>query len=160
LLVGASAGLELWGLLGASVLFLAPRARDAVRGVALAVVIVAVELLPFVAFGDFRMFEYRWNVAPGTLASVVVPTGTHFGWPLRLLQASVACGLGALLARRLRNEQAVWIVPLTIALTRIELDPLAYGWYWLEVEALVLVGVALLADRYALVLKGREVRVQ
>jgi hypothetical protein len=142
-LVGLSAGLELWGLLGAAVLFGAPRVREAARGVLLAVAVVAVQLAPFVALGDFRMFEYHWRVASGTLLGVVLPAGTHFGWPLRLLQAGIACALGLALARRLRGRHAVWLVPLTVALVRIALDPLAYGWYWLEVESLVLVGAAL-----------------
>jgi hypothetical protein len=142
-LVGVSAGLELWGLLGAAVLFLAPRVREATRGVLVAVVLVALQLAPFVAFGDVRMFEYRWRVSSDTLIGFVLPAGTHFGWPLRLLQAGVACGLGTVLARRLRSVHAVWLVPLTVALARIALDPLAYGWYWLEVESIVLVGATL-----------------
>ena len=88
------------------------------------------------------MFSYRWHVASGTLLSLFLPAGTHLGWPLRLAQAGVACGIGVLLARRMRGLNAVWLVPLTVALIRIALDPLDYGWYWLEVEALVLVGAA------------------
>ncbi len=149
-LVGVSAGLELWGLLGVSALLLAPRFRDAAHGVATAVTVVAAQLAPFVLFGSFRMFDYEWRVTRGTPLSLVVPVGTHFGWPLRLLQAAVACGLGALLAQRLRaTVHALWVVPLSIALARILLDPVSFGWYWLEVEALALVGAGLLVDRNA-----------
>ncbi len=144
-LISLSAGLELWGLLGVAVLFLTPSMRAAARGAAVAAGLAAVQLAPFVAFGDFRMFDYRWRIASGTLVGFFVPPGTHFGWPLRLLQAGVACGIGVLLARRLRTAHAVWLVPLSVAVVRIGLDPLAYGWYWLEVEALTLVGVALVA---------------
>jgi hypothetical protein len=143
-LIGVGAGLELWGLLGVTVLLLAPRLRDAMRGLAVAAAVIAAQLAPFVFFGTFRMFDYDWRVTRGTTLSLVVPVGTHFGWPLRLLQAAVACGVGALLARRLRaSAQAVWVVPLSVALARILLDPVSFGWYWLEVEALTLVGAAL-----------------
>ena len=142
-ILGLSTGLELWGFLGAPVLLLSPRLRDAIRGLGVQSVVLFAQLAPFLASGHFRMFEYRWHVAPGTLLGLVLPAGTHFGWPLRLAQASVACGIGALLARRIRGKHGVWLVPLGVVLARIALDPLAYGWYWLEVEALVLVGAAL-----------------
>ena len=145
LLVGVSAGLELWGVLGAAVLLLAPRLRDALKGWAVEAGVVLLQLAPFALFGDFRMFDYRWRVAEGTLVSVVVPVGTHFGWPLRLLQAAVACGLGAAVALRFRRSMhAVWLAPLVVVVARIALDPLAYGWYWLEAEALGLVGAGVL----------------
>ncbi|TMK68791.1 MAG: hypothetical protein E6G50_14475 [Actinobacteria bacterium] len=145
LLVGVSAGLELWGVLGAAVLLLAPRLRDALKGWAVEAGVVLLQLAPFALFGDFRMFDYRWRVAEGTLVSVVVPVGTHFGWPLRLLQAAVACGLGAAVALRFRRSvHAVWLAPLVVVVARIALDPLAYGWYWLEAEALGLVGAGVL----------------
>jgi hypothetical protein len=145
LLVGLSAGLELWGVLGTPILLLAPRLRDALKGLGVEAGVVLVQLAPFALFGDFRMFDYQWRVAEGTIVSVVLPVGTHFGWPLRLLQAAVACGLGAAMALRLRRSvHAVWLVPLVVVLARIALDPLAYGWYWLEAEALALVGAGAL----------------
>lgn len=144
-LVGASAGLELWGILGVTVMLLAPHARAAVRGVAAALIVAAAQLLPFVLFGTFRMFDYEWRVAHGTVLGVFVAPGTHFGWPFRLLQAAVACGAGAVIAVRFpRTIHAVWLVPFAIVVARTLLDPLAYGWYWLEAEALALVGAGLL----------------
>lgn len=144
-LVGVSAGLELWGVLGAAVLLLAPRLRDAAKGFAVQAGVVLVQLAPFALFGHFRMFDYEWRVAEETLVSLAVPVGTHFGWPLRLLQAGVACGLGAAVALRFRRSvHAVWLVPLVVVIARIALDPLAYGWYWLEAEALALIGAGVL----------------
>jgi hypothetical protein len=161
LLLGVSAGIELWGVLGLPVLLLAPSLRSAARGVAIAVGIVVAQLAPFAVAGDFRMFDYRWRVSHATLISAFMPAGSHFGWPLRLLQAAVACGIAAALAVRARRSvHALWLVPLAIALARIVLDPVANGWYWLEVEALTLVGAALLLDRLPLLVKRREVRVQ
>jgi hypothetical protein len=144
-LVGLSAGLELWGVLGAPVLLLAPRLRDAVKGWATEVVVVAGLLAPFVLAGKFRMFDYEWRVAEDRLLGVFLPAGTHFGWSLRLLQAGVACALGAGVALRLRRSvHAVWLTPLVVVLARIALDPLAYGWYWLEADALALAGAGAL----------------
>jgi hypothetical protein len=144
-LLGLSAGLELWGVLGAPVLLLSPRVRDAAKGLAAEAALVVLLLAPFVLAGDFRMFDYKWRVAEGTLLSVVVPVETHFGWPLRLLQASVACGLGAGVAVSLRRSlHAVWLTPLVVVIARLALDPLGYGWYWLEAEALALVGAGAL----------------
>ena len=143
-LVGLSAGLELWGVLGAPVLLLAPRVKRAVvGGLAEAAVVIAL-LAPFALAGAFRMFQHEWSVATGTLLSVVVEPGTHFGWPLRLLQASLALGAGAIVALKLRRSlQAVWLAPLAAVIVRVLLDPLSFGWYWLEALALVLTGAAL-----------------
>src|SRR5262249_58272546 len=103
----------------------------------------------------------EWRVADVTLLSVVVPVGSHFGWPLRLLQPAIACGLGAAIALRVRTSiHAVWLVPFVVVVARIALDPLAYGWYWLEAEALALVGAGALLAAPPVLMHRREVRVQ
>jgi hypothetical protein len=144
-LVGLSAGLELWGALGAPVLLLAPRFKRALRaGLVEAAVVVAL-LAPFAVAGTFRMFEKEWEVTTGTLVSLVIDPGTDFGWPLRLLQASLALGAGAALALALRHRlHTVWLAPLAVVVVRVLLDPLSYGWYWQAAQALVLVGAATL----------------
>lgn len=143
-LVGLSAGLELWGLLGAPVLLLAPRLRRAiVAGLIEGAVVVAL-FAPFALAGTFRMFQHEWPISTGTLVSLIADPGTHFGWPLRLLQASLALGAGAALAYALRRSlHAVWVVPLSVVLVRIALDPLSFGWYWLQAVAVVLTCAAL-----------------
>jgi hypothetical protein len=144
-LLGLSAGLELWGLLGAPLLLLAPRLRRAVVGGLTQGAVVLAMFAPFALAGTFRMFEYRWRVETGTIISLVVEPGSHFGWPLRLLQASLALGIGAAIALALRRSvHAVWLAPLGVAIMRILLDPQSFGWYWLQPEALVLCGAALL----------------
>ena len=106
---------------------------------------MAAQLAPFALAGHFRMFEHEWRVATGTLLGLVVEPGTHFGWPLRLLQAALALGCGAAIAYALRRSvHAVWLAPLGVVIVRILLDPLSFGWYWLEAEALVLAGAGLL----------------
>jgi hypothetical protein len=143
-LIGLSAGLELWGVLGIPVLLLAPRLRRSVIGGLTTAGVVIAQLAPFALAGEFRMFEHEWHVTTGTLLSVFIEPGTNFGWPLRLLQALLALGCGAALALALRRSlHAVWLGPLGVVLVRLLLDPLSFGWYWLEAEALVLVGAAL-----------------
>src|SRR5437764_1488914 len=101
-------------------------------------------LAAFALAGRMRMFEHEWRVTSGTLLGLVLAPGTHFGWPLRLLQASLAVGAGAVVATTMRRSlHAVWLVPLTVVVLRVLLDPVSFGWYWLEAEALALVGAAL-----------------
>src|SRR5207237_6993433 len=78
-LIGLSAGLEVWGVLGAPVLLLAPRLREAVKGWAMEAAVVVALFAPFVLAGEFRMFDYEWRVADGTLLGLVLTPGTHFG---------------------------------------------------------------------------------
>jgi hypothetical protein len=144
-LIGLSAGLELWGVLGLPVLLLAPRRRRALAGAGVEAGVVIGMLAPFALAGNFGMFQYDWHVASGTLLSLFVAPGAHFGWPLRLLQSLLALTAGASVALALRRSiHACWLAPLAVALVRLIVDPLSFGWYWLEVEAVVLVGAALL----------------
>jgi hypothetical protein len=143
-LVALSAGFELWGVLGVAVLLLAPRLTRALAGAGVLVLFVAAMLAPFALGGTFRMFDHEWRVTSGTLVGLVVGPGAHFSWIPRLAQASLAVAGGAALALALRrNVHALWLVPLAVALVRLLLDPVSFGWYWLEVEALVLVGAGL-----------------
>jgi hypothetical protein len=143
-LVGLSAGFELWGVLGVAVLLLAPRLTRALAGACVQAAVVAAMLAPFALAGTFRMFDHEWRVTSGTLLGLVVGPGAHFGWPLRLAQAALALGAGAALAFAFRRSvHSLWLVPLGVALVRLLLDPVSFGWYWLEVEALVLIGAGL-----------------
>jgi hypothetical protein len=144
-LVGLSAGFELWGVLGVAVLLLAPRLTRALAGACVQAAVVAAMLAPFALAGTLRMFDHEWRTTSGTLAGLVVGPGAHFGWSLRLAQAALAVGVGATLALRLRRSlHSLWLVPLVVALVRLLLDPVSFGWYWLEVEAIVLVGAGVL----------------
>jgi hypothetical protein len=139
-LAGLSAGFELWGLLGMAVLVAAPRAAQAVRAAAVAVLVAAALFAPF-ALSDFAMFEYRWVVNGDTLLSLFVDPATEFTWPLRMLQGAAALLAGATLTWRLRRTTAaLWAGPLAVVTTRLALDPVRYPWYWLALETLVLLG--------------------
>jgi hypothetical protein len=142
-LVGLSAGLELWGVLGAPLLLLAPGPRRALAGFVTHAVVTGALYLPFVLAGDFRMFEYRWKVEGWTLVRLLLPAGSDFPWTLRLLQGAAALSAGAALALLLRRAStAVWAVPLGIIAVRILLDPTLYSWYWLGLETIALIGTA------------------
>lgn len=146
-LVGLSAGFELWGLLGAAVLVVAPRATQALRALAAALVLVAAFLAPFALGGDFGMFEYRWQVNGDTPLSVLVEPGTAFTWPLRALQGGAALLAGAGIAWALRRSTAaLWAAPLAVVTVRLVLDPVRYPWYWLALETLVVLAAVQLAS--------------
>jgi hypothetical protein len=141
-LVGLSAGFEVWGLLGAVVFLLAPRVRAALTGLVTAVGVASALFLPFVLAGEFRMFDYRWQVNGDTLLGLFVAPGTPFTWSMRLCQGIAALGVGAGLAWPLRRTlHAVWLGPLAVVVVRIALDPVRYPWYWLALESLALLGL-------------------
>ena len=155
-IVGLGAGLETWSLLGLAVLVLAPGARDAVRGVAVAAAASALLFLPFAAAGHFEMGRYHWLVSSHSLLSLVVAPGTAVGWPLRLAQAAVAVAAGIGVARLARGSRhALWLVPGGVVLARLLLDPLDSGYYFVGVEGPALVGLALVAA-YGLPFAGRR----
>jgi hypothetical protein len=139
-LIGLSAGLEVWGLLGICIFAAAPLWRDARRGVIAAAVTTCALFGPFVAFGEFAMFEREWNVASGTFVSLVVEPGTSVPWSVRLLQAILAVGAGAGVAWALRKRSSViWAAPLAAVLVRLVFDPVFYAAYLVAPLALALV---------------------
>lgn len=142
-LVGLSAGFELWGMLGAVVFVRAPRARAAAAGLVTQSSVAFALFLPFVLAGEFRMFDYRWQVNGDTLLGLFVEPGTPFTWSMRLLQGAAALVTGAALAWPLRRTlHAVWLAPLAVVVVRLSLDPVRYPWYWVAPEALALLGAA------------------
>jgi hypothetical protein len=144
LLVGLSSGLETWGILGVAVLALAPRLRDAAIGVLAATVVVGALYLPFVLAGHFAMGSYRWQVTVGSAVSLVLPVGSGFGWPLRILQGALAVGAGVAAARLLRQSpHALWVVPLVVVAARLLLDPVLNTYYLAALQGPIFVGATL-----------------
>jgi hypothetical protein len=140
-LVGLSAGLELWGLLGVCVLAASPGIRSAARGLGIAALVTAGLLAPFVALGDFSMLEFQWHVASGTLVSLVVEPGSTYPWAVRLVQAATAVAAGASVAWALRaRPSVVWVAPLAAILVRLLFDPVFYAAYLLAPLTLAAVG--------------------
>jgi hypothetical protein len=149
-LVGLSAGLELWGLLGIVVFAAAPRLKLALRAAADAVLVCGLLLAPFAFAGEFGMFEYRWIVTPETLLALFVEPGAEFSWPLRAVQGGTALVAGGAVVWALRRSTAaLWAGPLVTVVVRLALDPVRYPWYWLALETLALVGAVQLARNQA-----------
>jgi hypothetical protein len=148
LVVGLSAGFETWGILGLAVLALAPSARGAARSAVLAACVAGALYLPFVATGQFAMGSFRWEIASQSLLGHVFAPGTPFGWPLRLAQGAVAVAAGLLVARLARRStHALWLVPLSVMLVRLALDPRDHGYYFDGVQSVALIALALVAAR-------------
>jgi hypothetical protein len=147
-LLGLASGFEVWGLLGAPVLLLAPRIRPVCRGLAGQIAVTGALFVPFVLAGEFRMFDYSWRVEGWTLVRFLVPAGSEFPWTLRVLQGACAVAVGAALALALRrSDRSLWVVPLAIVAVRLLLDPTLYSWYWLGLGTLALAAaVELLAS--------------
>ena len=142
LLVGLSAGFELWGVLGVTVLALAPCVRRSLLGAAVAGATAALLLAPFALAGDFHMFAFQWFVAGGPI-HVLVGVGHPFGWPLRLLQSGATVGLGGGLALLIRRSPAsIFVVPAATTAVRLLLDPLGLFYYWDPVILLALLAAA------------------
>lgn len=143
LLIGLCAGVETWGILGVAVFAFAPRLRDAAVSTLVSAGIALALFLPFMLGGHFEMLFLGWKVDQPSLMSLIVPVGTHFGWPLRLVQAMVAVSAGIAAARALRHSpHAIWIPPLVIVAARLLLDPLLNSYYPSAGEGLILVGAA------------------
>jgi hypothetical protein len=142
LLVGVSAGFETWGVLGVTVLLLATRIRDSAVAAGGAALVAAAIYAPFLAGGDFHMFELHWKTAHG-LAGTVFGLGHAFTWPMRLAEAAIVVAAGGTLARAVRRSPtAVWLVPAATSLVRLLLDPIRYGYYWDTALTLFAIGLA------------------
>lgn len=126
LLLALSANLEIWGLLGAPVLLLAPGWRETLRGAALQGVATAAPFLPFLVAAPFKMFDYQWRVSEPSFVALVLKPGSPFPWTLRLAQGAVALAAGAGVAHFARRSAVgVALVPLVIVTVRLLLDPLS-----------------------------------
>ncbi len=159
-LLGLSAGLATWGILGVAVLALAPRRGDAVKGALAACAVSALLFAPFVFAGHFAMGSYSWPVRHPAFLSLFLssgPNGATFGWPLRLLQGAAALSAGIVAARLLRHSpHAPWIVALAVAAVRLLLDPLFLPYYRPAIEGPVFVGAALLATQLGALRRRQE----
>ncbi len=145
-LVGLSAGIETWGVLGLPLLLAHLRPRDAVRSGALASVISLAWYAPFALFGTFRTGDFRWRVTPVSVLARWVTPGTTIGWGLRIGQGAAALAVASLVAVVLRRRpHALWVVPLAALVVRLALDPVNFSYYWVAPQTIALVGVGLLA---------------
>ena len=148
LIVGLSAGLETWGILGVGVLALTPRLRDAAEGALLAGGAALALFLPFMLGGHFEMWSFQWYVYRPSPLSMLVAPDTPYGWPLRFAQGALALGAGVGVARLLRHSpHALWAVPLAIVAAKLLLDPDLYSYYLAAPQGPIFVAAVLGASR-------------
>ena len=141
-LLGLTTGWEPWGVLGAPLLLLAWSYRSFFRAAIAAAGVTVATYVPFIVTGHFAMFGFHWQVAPYTLDHWMWPHLTAFTWPMRLLQGLAALGAGCVLAVLARKSPGrVWLVAFGIVVARLILDPLMAPYYWLALQALLLVGL-------------------
>jgi hypothetical protein len=129
--VAASAGFEVWGVLGAPVVLLAARPR-LVRSMLAGVGVLAVLWVPFVLAGPFEMLSFAWSVSARSLVHVLQPQTVLFPWALRLAQALVAVGAGSAVALLLRWRNGAWgpwAVVVAVVAGRLVLDPMTAAYY-------------------------------
>lgn len=157
LIIGLCAGVETWGILGIAVLALARRLRKAGVGGAVAIAVASALFAPFVLAGHFAMGAYHWQISSPAPLSLLVGSGTEFGWPLRIVQGAFAVGAGVAAARLLRRSpHGLWVVPLAIVGARLLLDPVLLSYYLTALQGVVFVGATLLVSRLIVVRRPRE----
>ncbi len=140
--IGLSAGFEVWGVLGAPVILLATSPR-LVRAAIGAVLAAAVIYLPFVLTGIFRMFDFQWGVRLGTLYRDLWPQLDSFPWTLRVAQALLALAAGCIVAVLLRKSMyGIWLAPMAILTVRLVFDPLIFFYYWMAPATVALCALA------------------
>jgi hypothetical protein len=156
LLVGLSAGLETWGILGIAVLALAPRRRESAEGVAVAAGVALALFLPFMLGGHFSMLAFQWHVRAPSPLSLLVADGTVYGWPLRLAQGALAIGAGVAVSWFLRRSpHALWAAPLAVVVVRLQLDPMLLQYYLTGPQGPIFVGAAVAFSRLKLLQRLR-----
>ncbi len=144
--LAATTGWELWGLLGLPVLLLAPRIdlRTVVRSALGGITALLVLFAPFALLGPFHMFSFSWPIYDNTLAHLLFPDETTFPWPLRLTQGVLALGGGAVTAWLTRRRvDAVWLVPLMVCAIRLFTDPVLARYYAIPLLMMAVLGLVL-----------------
>lgn len=149
MLLGLTVGMETWGALGIPVLLFAPSRRSSIRGAAVALGVTIALFGPFVLSGTFNMFEYEWEVQAHAPVSLVLESGSPFGWFLRLVQGAVVLTAGSWVVWKGRLQAAGPILALlTIVSVRLLLDPTLFDYYWLPLQTLALLGGAAAMARF------------
>ncbi|MEA2487222.1 MAG: hypothetical protein QOF16_876 [Actinomycetota bacterium] len=151
--LGASAAMKAWGILGLPILLLDEDHRHAVLAAVSAVTVAVVAYAPFLVWGSVASFSYHWTVSSASPVHYLLPAGSTFSWGARLLQGALVLGGGCAVAWFARRSPAApWAVPLAIVIARVLVDPVYYWYYWVPAQTLALVGIV------SLVLTARSVR--
>jgi hypothetical protein len=141
-LLGLSAGWELWGVLGAPVALLATDKRSSLKVSGVQSATTLASFAPFFLFGSVHTFQNRWFVTVQSPLSLIVPAGTTVTWEYRLVQGIFAVCLGGVVARvARRSSHALWEVPAAVITGRFLLEPVNFRYYWLAIWSLALIAV-------------------
>jgi hypothetical protein len=143
-LLGLTAGWELWGVLGAPIVLLAPRYlwRRILMSAAGGVGALALLFAPFLVAGPFQMFGFSWPIDEGTIPALLFSGERHFTWPMRLAQGSLSIAGGVVLALLVRVRlTSIWIVPLAVTIVRLFFDPVLIIYYGTPVVVLASMGL-------------------
>ncbi|MFN2610809.1 MAG: glycosyltransferase 87 family protein [Actinomycetota bacterium] len=147
-LIGASVALKPWGALGFPLLLLAPNLKDVIDGALVMTVISAVAYLPFILFGDFKMFTFRWLFEPHSPLRYLYGSSIGFTWQDRMIQGAIVSVVGVIATLKARRSGiAAWAAPLAIVATKVTLDPVRWYWYWIPIQLLCLWGTTMIATR-------------
>jgi hypothetical protein len=160
LVLGLSAGFELWGVLALPLVLLGRGPRQVFRASVVAASTVLLLYLPFVLTGEFRMFGFVWPISPATLVGHVLPVAEGFPWWMRMVQGAAsagACAFVVLALRRRAGPDVVWLAPTATVLVRLALDPTLFSYYWTPAAIATLAGLVCIdprVERRRLVLVG------
>jgi hypothetical protein len=143
MLLGLSAGWEVWGVLGAPVAFLASGRRETARILGVQALVFLVMFGPFLLAGRFNMFRYQWHVSANSPLLLFLRRGSTFPWIGRLAQGAAAAAAGWAVARRRPSLRGrAWQVAGVIVLVRLLLDPVEFLYYWIAPQIITVIAVA------------------
>ena len=143
ILLALAAGFKQWGLLGAPILLLAPRAKRTGQGWGVQIAGTLVLYTPFFLFGEVSTLRMKWTVESLSLPRLFLPFGSVFPWWMRAIQGVFVVVVGAVVAKLVRDRSAgVWILPAAIVLARVLSEPFGSYYHWLAFDVVALVGVA------------------
>lgn len=142
--LGIAVAIKLFAVLGLPMLLLFPSFRRQLQGFLSALLVSLIFWLPFFLAGPTNMFGFVWEIKPHAPLALLFEPLTEFTWQLRVLQAGVICGFGALAAYASRRQRFSFLsVPLVLMGLRLLTDPLGYHYYILGPGSILLVGWAL-----------------
>ncbi len=126
LLLGLAGGFKQWALLGVGTLAAGRLGRRLVYGILAAAGVTVVLYLPFMVFGDFRLFDMHWTAQLGQAHNWWVQGRVVVGWPLRLVQGGLASLAGFAVAWRRPHLPEVAAFAAIGARVMTEAAPLNY----------------------------------
>lgn len=143
MLLGLSAALKTWGVLGIVLTLFASRPRRALRAAGPAVAVSILPWIPFVIFGKVSTFAYEWAVQVPSLVRHVIPINTPVPWTWRIIQGAAAMSFVAFLIFVFkRSPEGPWLTVTGLVAMRLVLDPTYYYYYIVALSVLCLVGAA------------------